>query len=199
MDKADIESIEGLSPSISIQQKSTSHNPRSTVGTITEIHDYLRLLFARVGIPRCPEHGLELDAKPVTVMVSDLINKELGNKISVFAPIVMDGKGEHVELLSQLMAEGFTKVSIDEEIYQINKVPVLEKNIKRNISVLVDQLLIDDQDDCRQRLTESIETVRVSADSSNSSSSTANTYTVPFVVPAGITYVLPVTTLFDDS
>ena len=158
MDKADIESIEGLSPSISIQQKSTSHNPRSTVGTITEIHDYLRLLFARVGIPRCPEHGLELDAKPVTVMVSDLINKELGNKISVFAPIVMDGKGEHVELLSQLMAEGFTKVSIDEEIYQINKVPVLEKNIKRNISVLVDQLLIDDQDDCRQRLTESIET-----------------------------------------
>ena len=127
MDKADIESIEGLSPSISIQQKSTSHNPRSTVGTITEIHDYLRLLFARVGIPRCPEHGLELDAKPVTVMVSDLINKELGNKISVFAPIVMDGKGEHVELLSQLMAEGFTKVSIDEEIYQINKVPVLEK------------------------------------------------------------------------
>ena len=117
MDKADIESIEGLSPSISIQQKSTSHNPRSTVGTITEIHDYLRLLFARVGIPKCPDHGLELDAKPVTVMVANVIQKELGNKISVFAPIVMDGKGEHVELLSQLMAEGFTKVSIDGEIY----------------------------------------------------------------------------------
>ena len=103
MDKADIESIEGLSPSISIQQKSTSHNPRSTVGTITEIHDYLRLLFARVGIPKCPDHGLELDAKPVTVMVANVIQKELGNKISVFAPIVMDGKGEHVEILSQLM------------------------------------------------------------------------------------------------
>ena len=117
MDKPEVDTIEGLSPAISIEQKSTSHNPRSTVGTITEIHDYLRLLFARVGIPRCPEHGLELDAKPVTVMVSDLINKELGNKISVFAPIVMDGKGEHVELLSQLMAEGFTKVSIDAVSY----------------------------------------------------------------------------------
>ena len=133
MDKADIESIEGLSPSISIQQKSTSHNPRSTVGTITEIHDYLRLLFARVGIPKCPDHGLELDAKPVTVMVANVIQKELGNKLSVFAPIVMDGKGEHVELLSQLMAEGLCKVSIVVEIYKINKVPFLEKNIKLNI------------------------------------------------------------------
>ena len=105
MDKADLESIEGLSPSISIQQKSTSHNPRSTVGTITEIHDYLRLLFARVGIPKCPDHGLELNAKPVVAMVADTIKKEIGQKISVFSPIIMDGKGEHIELLSQLMAE----------------------------------------------------------------------------------------------
>ena len=102
MDKPEVDTIEGLSPAISIEQKSTSHNPRSTVGTITEIHDYLRLLFARVGIPKCPDHGLELDAKPVTVMVADVIQKELGNKISVFAPIVMDGKGEHVELLVKL-------------------------------------------------------------------------------------------------
>ena len=158
MDKADLESIEGLSPSISIQQKSTSHNPRSTVGTITEIHDYLRLLFARVGIPKCPDHNLELNAKPVVSMVKDTIKKELGEKISVYSPIIMDGKGEHLELLSQLMAEGFSKVRIDQEIYQINKVPLLEKNKKHNISVLVDQLVIDESDDCRQRLTESIET-----------------------------------------
>ena len=158
MDKADLESIEGLSPSISIQQKSTSHNPRSTVGTITEVHDYLRLLFARVGIPKCPDHGLELNAKPVVVMVADTIKKEMGEKISVFSPIIMDGKGEHIELLSQLMAEGFSKVRVDNQIYAINKVPLLEKNKKHNISVLVDQLLVDKSDDCRQRLTESIET-----------------------------------------
>ena len=158
MDKADLESIEGLSPSISIQQKSTSHNPRSTVGTITEIHDYLRLLFARVGVPKCPEHNIELEAKPVVTMVVETIKKHKGKKISVFSPVIMDGKGEHIELLSQLMAEGFSKVRVDNEIYQINKVPLLEKNKKHNISVLVDQLIIDENKDCRQRLTESIET-----------------------------------------
>ena len=158
MDKADIESIEGLSPSISIQQKSTSHNPRSTVGTITEVHDYLRLLFARVGVPKCPEHHIELEAKPVVTMVAETVKNEMGGKISVFSPIIMDGKGEHIELLSQLMAEGFSKVRVDNEIYAINKVPLLEKNKKHNISVLVDQLIIDKTKDCRQRLTESIET-----------------------------------------
>ncbi len=158
MDKAEIESIEGLSPSISIQQKSTSHNPRSTVGTITEVHDYLRLLFARVGIPKCPDHGLELNAKPVIAMVAETIKKETGNKITIFSPIIMDGKGEHIELLGQLMAEGFSKVRINDEIYAINKVPLLEKNKKHNISVLVDQLMIEKTDDCKQRLTESIET-----------------------------------------
>ena len=158
MDKADLESIEGLSPSISIQQKSTSHNPRSTVGTITEVHDYLRLLFARVGVPKCPEHHIELEAKPVVTMVAETVKNEMGGKISVFSPIIMDGKGEHIELLSQLMAEGFSKVRVDNEIYAINKVPLLEKNKKHNISVLVDQLIIDKTKDCRQRLTESIET-----------------------------------------
>jgi len=158
MDKADLESIEGLSPSISIQQKSTSHNPRSTVGTITEAHDYLRLLFARVGVPKCPEHHIELEAKPVVTMVAETVKNEMGGKISVFSPIIMDGKGEHIELLSQLMAEGFSKVRVDNEIYAINKVPLLEKNKKHNISVLVDQLIIDKTKDCRQRLTESIET-----------------------------------------
>jgi len=158
MDKAEIESIAGLSPSISIQQKSTSHNPRSTVGTITEVHDYLRLLFARVGVPKCPDHGLELNAKPIIAMVAETIKKETGNKISIFSPIIMDGKGEHIELLGQLMAEGFSKVRINEEIYVINKVPLLEKNKKHNISVLVDQLMIEKTDDCKQRLTESIET-----------------------------------------
>ncbi|MAM96912.1 MAG: excinuclease ABC subunit A [Gammaproteobacteria bacterium] len=158
MDKADLESIEGLSPSISIQQKSTSHNPRSTVGTITEIHDYLRLLFARVGVPKCPEHNIELEAKPVVTMVAETVKKHKGKKISVFSPVIMDGKGEHIELLGQLMAEGFSKVRINDEIYTINKVPLLEKNKKHNISVLVDQLVIDKTDDCKQRLTESIET-----------------------------------------
>ena len=158
MDKADLESIEGLSPSISIQQKSTSHNPRSTVGTITEIHDYLRLLFARVGVPKCPEHNIELEAKPVVKMVAETVKKHKGKKISVFSPVIMDGKGEHIELLGQLMAEGFSKVRINDEIYTINKVPLLEKNKKHNISVLVDQLMIDKTDDCKQRLTESIET-----------------------------------------
>ena len=158
MDKADLESIEGLSPSISIQQKSTSHNPRSTVGTITEVHDYLRLLFARVGVPKCPEHNIELEAKPVVKMVAETVKKHKGKKISVFSPVIMDGKGEHIELLGQLMAEGFSKVRINDEIYTINKVPLLEKNKKHNISVLVDQLMIDKTDDCKQRLTESIET-----------------------------------------
>ena len=128
MDKADLESIEGLSPSISIQQKSTSHNPRSTVGTITEIHDYLRLLFARVGVPKCPEHNIELEAKPVVTMVAETVKKHKGKKISIFSPVIMDGKGEHIELLGQLMAEGFSKVRINDEIYTINKVPLLEKN-----------------------------------------------------------------------
>ena len=158
MDKADIESIEGLSPSISIQQKSTSHNPRSTVGTITEIHDYLRLLFARVGVPKCPDHNEPLEAKPVMTMVSDIIREENDNQITIYAPIIMDGKGEHLELLSQLMAEGFTKVKVDNEVYAINKVPILEKNIKHNISVLVDQLRIENNKDCKQRLIESLET-----------------------------------------
>ena len=176
MDKAEIESIEGLSPSISIQQKSTSHNPRSTVGTITEVHDYLRLLFARVGVPKCPDHGLSLDAKPVVTMVSDTIREEMGNSISVFAPIIMDGKGEHVELLGQLMAEGFSKVRIDNEMYQINKVPILERNIKHNISVLVDQLKIDSSKDCKQRLTESIETALTFSDGSVDISSERKEY-----------------------
>ena len=176
MDKAEIESIEGLSPSISIQQKSTSHNPRSTVGTITEVHDYLRLLFARVGVPKCPDHGLSLDAKPVVTMVSDTIREELGNKISVYAPIIMDGKGEHIELLSQLMAEGFSKVKVDNELYPINKVPILERNIKHNISVLVDQLNIDKSKDCKQRLTESIETALVFSDGSVDISSEKKEY-----------------------
>ena len=158
MDKADIESIEGLSPSISIQQKSTSHNPRSTVGTITEIHDYLRLLYARVGVPKCPDHNEPLEAKPVMTMVSDIIREENGSQITIYAPIIMDGKGEHLELLSQLMAEGFTKVKVDNEVYAINKVPILEKNIKHNISVLVDQLRIENNKDCKQRLIESLET-----------------------------------------
>ena len=176
MDKAEIESIEGLSPSISIQQKSTSHNPRSTVGTITEVHDYLRLLFARVGVPKCPDHGLSLDAKPVVTMVSDTIREEMGNSISVFAPIIMDGKGEHIELLGQLMAEGFSKVKIDNEMYQINKVPILERNVKHNISVLVDQLKIDNSKDCKQRLTESIETALTFSDGSVDISSEKKEY-----------------------
>ena len=118
MDKPDVDHIEGLSPAISIEQKSTSHNPRSTVGTITEIHDYLRLLFARVGIPRCPDHGIELNAQTVSQMVDNILAFAEGSKWMLVAPLVQGRKGEHTKLLQDMQQQGFVRARIDGDIYE---------------------------------------------------------------------------------
>ena len=123
MDKPDVDHIEGLSPAISIEQKSTSHNPRSTVGTITEIHDYLRLLFARVGIPRCPEHGIELNAQTVSQLVDNILAFAEGSKWMLVAPLVQGRKGEHTKLLQDMQQQGFVRARIDGEIYELDALP----------------------------------------------------------------------------
>ena len=175
MDKAEIESIEGL-----FHQSQYSRNPLP-ITQDQPLEQLMRCMITR----DCYLQELECqnvlimvksDAKPVVTMVSDTIREEMGNSISVFAPIIMDGKGEHIELLGQLMAEGFSKVKIDNEMYQINKVPILERNVKHNISVLVDQLKIDNSKDCKQRLTESIETALTFSDGSVDISSEKKEY-----------------------
>ena len=123
MDKPDVDHIEGLSPAISIEQKSTSHNPRSTVGTITEIHDYLRLLFARVGIPRCPDHGIELNAQTVSQMVDNILAFAEGSKWMLVAPLVQGRKGEHTKLLQDMQQQGFVRARIDGDIYELDALP----------------------------------------------------------------------------
>lgn len=123
MEKPDMDSIEGLSPAISIEQKSTSHNPRSTVGTITEIYDYLRLLFARVGEPRCPTHHLPLQAQTISEMVDTVLTLEEGSKVMLLSPIVRDRKGEHLQLFDKLQADGFVRVRIDGVIYELDELP----------------------------------------------------------------------------
>ena len=123
MDKPDVDHIEGLSPAISIEQKSTSHNPRSTVGTITEIHDYLRLLFARVGIPRCPEHGIELNAQTVSQMVDSILAFPPESRWMLVAPLVQGRKGEHTKLLQDMQQQGFVRARIDGDIYELDALP----------------------------------------------------------------------------
>ena len=118
MEKPDVDHIEGLSPAISIEQKSTSHNPRSTVGTITEIYDYLRLLFARAGTPQCPDHALTLEAQTVSQMVDAVLDLPEGSKVMLLAPIIKDRKGEHLKLFDKLKQEGFVRVRVDGEIYE---------------------------------------------------------------------------------
>lgn len=162
MEKPDVDHIEGLSPAISIEQKSTSHNPRSTVGTITEIYDYLRLLYARVGTPRCPTHGNALAAQTVSQMVDHTLELEEGSKIMVLAPIVRARKGEHLQLLDQMRAQGFVRARIDGVVYELDEVPALEKNKKHTIEVVVDRLKV--RPDAQLRLAETMETALNQAD-----------------------------------
>lgn len=156
MEKPDVDLIEGLSPAISIEQKSTSHNPRSTVGTITEIYDYLRLLFARVGEPRCPTHGQPLAAQTVSQMVDKVIELPEGSRQMLLAPVVNNRKGEHVKLLESLAAQGFIRARIDGEVCDLTDPPELELHVKHTIEVVVDRFKV--RDDIKQRLAESFET-----------------------------------------
>ena len=155
MEKPDVDSIEGLSPAISIEQKATSHNPRSTVGTVTEIYDYLRLLFARVGEPRCPTHGLPLHAQTVSQMVDKVLTLPPDAKAMILAPVIRDRKGEHVELLRQLQARGYVRVRIDGDIYELDAPPRLSLRQKHTIEVVVDRFKV--RPDVAQRLSESFE------------------------------------------
>ena len=156
MEKPDIDHIEGLSPAISIEQKSTSHNPRSTVGTITEIYDYLRLLFARVGEPFCPEHNLKLEAQTISQMVDKVMNLAIGTRIMVLAPIVRERKGEHLHVFDELKTSGFIRARVDGILCEIEYPPELEKNKKHSIDVVVDRLKV--AKGIEQRLAESFET-----------------------------------------
>jgi excinuclease ABC subunit A len=156
MDKPDVDLIEGLSPAISIEQKSTSHNPRSTVGTVTEIHDYLRLLYARAGDPECPEHGIKLEAQTVSQMVDSVLSLPEDTKLMILAPVVSNRKGEQVDLFDELKAQGFVRVRVDGEIYEMEAVPKLAKTIKHSVDVVVDRLKV--RPDMKQRIAESFET-----------------------------------------
>lgn len=156
MEKPDVDHIEGLSPAISIEQKSTSHNPRSTVGTITEIYDYLRLLFARVGEPRCPTHGEPLAAQTVSQMVDKVLEMPEGSRQMLLAPVVNARKGEHVKLLESLSAQGYIRARIDGEVCDLTDPPELDLHVKHTIEVVVDRFKV--RDDIKQRLAESFET-----------------------------------------
>ena len=162
MDKPDVDHIEGLSPAISIEQKSTSHNPRSTVGTITEIHDYLRLLFARVGIPRCPEHGIELNAQTVSQMVDSILAFPPESRWMLVAPLVQGRKGEHSKLLQDIRQQGFVRARIDGETYDLDTLPAIDGRRKHDIGVVVDRFV--NRDGIAQRLAESLETALSLAD-----------------------------------
>ncbi len=156
MEKPDVDHIEGLSPAISIEQKSTSHNPRSTVGTITEIYDYLRLLFARVGTPRCPEHGIPLEAQTVSQMVDSVLALDPEKRFMLLAPIVRERKGEHVQIFEQLRAQGFVRARVDGEVYELDAVPSLALRQKHTIEAVIDRFR--PREDIKQRLAESFET-----------------------------------------
>lgn len=158
MEKPDVDQIDGLSPAISIEQKSTSHNPRSTVGTVTEIYDYLRLLYARIGIPVCPDHNEELSAKTISEICDEVYDLGYDKKIMVMAPIVRGKKGEHLGVYEDLKAEGFVRVKINGVIYALDEFPSLNKNQKHDISAIVDRLKLQKDDDNRSRLSESIDT-----------------------------------------
>ncbi|XKE45187.1 excinuclease ABC subunit UvrA [Halomonas organivorans] len=162
MEKPDVDHIEGLSPAISIEQKSTSHNPRSTVGTITEIYDYLRLLYARAGTPRCPEHGEDLEAQTISQMVDQVLALPEGSKLMLLAPVVRGRKGEHLQLLAELRAQGFVRAMIDGQVLELDDLAPLDKNRKHDISVVVDRIKV--REGLAQRLAESFETALGLAD-----------------------------------
>jgi len=156
MDKPDVDLIEGLSPAISIEQKSTSHNPRSTVGTVTEIHDYLRLLYARAGDPECPEHGIKLEAQTVSQMVDSVLALPEDTRLMILAPVVSERKGEQVDLFEELKAQGFVRVRVDGETYELDAAPKLAKTTKHSVDVVIDRLKV--RLDMKQRIAESFET-----------------------------------------
>ncbi len=164
MEKPDVDLIEGLSPAISIEQKSTSHNPRSTVGTVTEIYDYLRLLFARAGRPRCPDHDEDLEAQTVSQMVDQVLAMEPGTRLLLLAPVVQNRKGEHQQLLTDLRVQGFIRARIDGEVYELDDPPRLDLRRKHSIDVVVDRFKV--RDDIGLRLAESFETALKLADGS---------------------------------
>ena len=157
MEKPDVESIEGLSPAISIDQKSTNRNPRSTVGTVTEIYDYMRLLYARIGIPHCPKCGKEIHKQTIDQMVDQIMSMPERTKIQLLAPVVRGRKGEHVKVLDQARKSGYVRVRIDGNLYELSEEIRLEKNIKHNIEIVVDRLIV--KEGIEKRLTDSIETV----------------------------------------
>ncbi len=162
MEKPDVDHIEGLSPAISIEQKSTSHNPRSTVGTITEIYDYLRLLFARVGTPCCPDHRQPLEAQTISQMVDQVMALPEGTKMMLMAPVVRDRKGEHALLFDELRAQGYVRVRVDGNIYPVDEVPTLELRRNHTIEVVIDRFKV--RPDLKQRLAESFETALLLSD-----------------------------------
>ncbi len=156
MEKPDVDHIEGLSPAISIEQKSTSHNPRSTVGTITEIYDYLRLLFARAGIPRCPDHHKPLQAQSISQMVDQVMELPEETKVMVLAPIIQERKGEHLQLVQELLAQGFVRARVDGYVVELSEMPTLDAKKKHSIDVVIDRLKV--REDSRLRMAESFET-----------------------------------------
>jgi excinuclease ABC subunit A len=162
MEKPDVDHIDGLSPAISIEQKSTSHNPRSTVGTVTEIYDYLRLLYARVGTPRCPVHGVALEAQTVSQMVDQVLALPQGTRLMLLAPVVQDRKGEHVQLMQDLQAQGFIRARIDGEVYELDDPPKLDLRRKHSIDAVIDRFKV--KPDLGVRLAESFETALRMAD-----------------------------------
>src|ERR671936_2163399 len=162
MEKPDVDLIEGLSPAIAIEQKAAGHNPRSTVGTVTEIHDYLRLLFARAGTPYCPEHGVALQAQTVAQMVDHLLALPTDARLLVLAPVVAGRKGEQADLLEELRAQGFSRVRIDGKVHELDAAPRLAKNRQHSGDVVVGRLRA--RADVKQRLAESLETALRHAD-----------------------------------
>jgi excinuclease ABC subunit A len=162
MEKPDVDLIEGLSPAISIEQKATSHNPRSTVGTVTEIHDYLRLLYARAGTPHCPEHGEPLEAMSVSQMVDHVLALPEDSKLMILAPVVANRKGEQLDLFAELKAQGFVRLRVNGKVYDIDALPKLAKNSKHSIDIVVDRIKV--RPDVRQRLAESFETALTHAE-----------------------------------
>ncbi len=162
MEKPDVDLIEGLSPAIAIEQKATSHNPRSTVGTVTEIHDYLRLLFARAGDPYCPQHDLVLQAQSVGQMVDHVLQLPQDTKVMILSPLVVERKGEQLDLFDELRAQGFVRLRVNGTVYEMDKLPTLAKNKKHTVEIVVDRLKVSE--DAKQRLAESFETALRHAD-----------------------------------
>ncbi len=162
MEKPDIDHIEGLSPAISIEQKSTSHNPRSTVGTITEIYDYLRLLFARAGEPRCPQHDVRLDAQTISQMVDQVLGLPEGTRVMLLAPVIQQRKGEHLNVLDELRAQGFVRARIDGNVVELDQAPKLDLRKKHTVEAVIDRFKV--RADLQQRLAESFETALTLAD-----------------------------------